>query len=156
MKRLTSVIFTLLLLTAATVPTFAQTQPAEQQEKPSATQRVISWYNDHLNYGTITLLMTVESSFIPFPSEVIVRPPPTKPATATTPRCTSPRRSSSTCVGHRVRDTRSPHRSPDQLRALPAVGPPHHLLVRRQQSWAHAAVRQRKSAESRRLLPGTR
>ena len=28
--------------------------------------RIIDWYNDNLNYGTITLLMAVESSFIPF------------------------------------------------------------------------------------------
>lgn len=43
-------------------------------EKPSVTDKVISWYNGHLNYGTVTLLMAVESSFIPFPSEVIVPP----------------------------------------------------------------------------------
>ena len=43
-------------------------------EKASVTDRVIDWYNGHLNYGTVTLLMTIESSFIPFPSEVIVPP----------------------------------------------------------------------------------
>lgn len=40
----------------------------------SVTDKVVSWYNGHLNYGTVTLLMAVESSFIPFPSEVIVPP----------------------------------------------------------------------------------
>jgi membrane protein DedA with SNARE-associated domain len=35
---------------------------------------IIMWCLAHLNYWTIILFMTIESSFIPFPSEVVVPP----------------------------------------------------------------------------------
>ena len=40
----------------------------------SFVDNIIAWYSAHMNYASITALMAVESSFIPFPSEVVIPP----------------------------------------------------------------------------------
>lgn len=64
------------VLVQDTIPA-AVTLPAEetkQETSKSWISAVTDWYSAHMNYGSIVVLMTIESSFIPFPSEVVIPP----------------------------------------------------------------------------------
>jgi membrane protein DedA with SNARE-associated domain len=72
-KRTIPIFFLLSVFFSSTGYATSEALTPVEGEK-SIVEKVTSWYMDNMNYGTITLLMTIESSFIPFPSEVVVPP----------------------------------------------------------------------------------
>lgn len=62
--------------TPAVAQNGVQNQPQTDavEENSGLLASLINWYDDHMNYWTAGGLMAVESSFIPFPSEVVIPP----------------------------------------------------------------------------------
>ena len=70
-----SLLFIVMLFVSTMI--FAQTAPSDSasvQQDKSVIQKVETWYAENMNHWTIATLMTVESSFIPFPSEIVIPP----------------------------------------------------------------------------------
>ena len=85
MKKIIFLLIVILLAGCAPAKTTAESNATsaatnEQNEKPALEKdagfvaRIGSWYTSNLNYLNVTALMALESSFVPFPSEIVVPP----------------------------------------------------------------------------------
>lgn len=64
----------LFFLVSLSISIYANSSAPPSSDSLSIIQKVEKWYEGNMNYLSITVLMTVESSFIPFPSEVVIPP----------------------------------------------------------------------------------
>ena len=82
MKKILFLLITLTFLASPCLATPANAQPAgiaeavhgDDSTSSGFVADLLHWYDAHMNYQAVGLLMTLESSFVPFPSEVIIPP----------------------------------------------------------------------------------
>lgn len=74
MKKLLTIICTIFIANCTIVRANSTDSIISNNDDKSYVDVIADWYDQNMNYGTITALMAVESSFIPFPSEVVVPP----------------------------------------------------------------------------------
>ena len=74
MKKLLTIICTIFIANCTIVRANSTDSIISNNNDKSYVDVIADWYDQNMNYGTITALMAVESSFIPFPSEVGVPP----------------------------------------------------------------------------------
>jgi membrane protein DedA with SNARE-associated domain len=53
---------------------FSAFSETTQKNTTSLISKIESWYENNMNYGSITLLMAAESSILPVPSELVIPP----------------------------------------------------------------------------------
>lgn len=53
---------------------FAEQVSGTDSSSSGFVAQILRWYDAHMNYVAVGALMTVESSFVPFPSEVVIPP----------------------------------------------------------------------------------
>jgi membrane protein DedA with SNARE-associated domain len=66
------VAFLFVLMVFHVMATQNEKMPSDKNE--NWVVRIENWYENNMNYATITALMTIESSFIPLPSEIVIPP----------------------------------------------------------------------------------